>query len=183
MPHEFSAVTVAGIVRALKAFGWFDEVLAAVGPVSRAALESPQATKYHPGPAMDEVMARLMTLHGETGPEQVMQKVTQQSLEGIVAPLARVFLSLTGNSPRVLFSRFDALLSATARGLHASWVDDAGEQGGTLTILYDLPTTRAMASAWKGALQHVLIFCRTTGTISIRDSLQPHSVVLHASWA
>jgi hypothetical protein len=183
MPHEFSAVTVSGIVKALQAFGWYEPVIAAVPPASRSALENPQATKYHPGPAVDEVMEALGRLHGLTGPEQLMQKVTEQSLEGIVAPLARVFLTLTGNSPRVLFSRFDALLSATARGLSASWVDDAGEQAGTLTITYDRPPTPAMAHAWKGALQHVLVFCRVRGTVAVRNSALPTAVVLHASWS
>ncbi len=183
MPHEFSSVTVAGVVKALRALEWYEPIVAAVPPASRAILENPQASRYHPGATLDAVMEALARIHGLSGPERVMQKVTEQSIEGIVAPLARVFLTLTGNSPRVLFSRFDALLSATARGLGASWVDDAGEQAGTLTITYDLTPSPAMAAAWKGALQHVLVFCRVTGTVTVRDSALPNAAVLHVSWS
>jgi hypothetical protein len=166
MSHEFSAVTMGGVRKALVDLGWYDAVLAAASPGTRAILQAPEAAKYHPGTGLDEIVVLLEAAHGPTGPERLMRTVTAKSLEGIVAPLARIFVTLMGNSPAVIFERFETFVKSTSRGVTARWTP-ASAKSGTLVIGYGSQRTLAVAHGWKGALEHVLEFCKAEGSVEV----------------
>ncbi len=101
-----------------------------------------------------------------------------------MAPLARIFLTLMGNSPRVVLSRFDTLLQSSSRGIKARWVDDEPQRkGGVLTLQYELPRSPAVGHAWTGALRHVLAFCNAEGQVEILEPTADRTGVrLHVGW-
>ena len=182
MSHEFSAVTMGGVRKALIELGWYDAVLAASSPGTRAILQAPEAAKYHPGTGLDEIVVVLEAQHGLSGPQRMMRTVTAKSLEGIVAPLARIFVTLMGNSPAVIFERFETFVKSTSRGVTASW-KAASEKSGTLVIGYGSPRTLAVAHGWKGALEHVLEFCKAEGTVEVLPlETHPYSVSFLVRW-
>jgi hypothetical protein len=182
MSHEFSAVTYGGVRKALVELGWYDAVCAAASPGTRAILQAPETAKYHPGSGLDEIVELLEAQHGPTGPQRMLRAVTAKSLEGVVAPLARIFVTLMGNSPAVIFERFETFVKSTSRGVSASW-KAASEKSGTLVIRYGSPRTLAVAHGWKGALEHVLDFCKAEGTVEVLPlSTEANSVSFLVRW-
>jgi hypothetical protein len=166
MSHEFSAVTYGGVRKALQGLGWYDGVLAAASPTTRTTLLAPEAAKFHPGSGLDEIVALVEVQQGLTGPEQLMYAVTARSLSGIAAPLARMFITLMGDSPAVILSRYETFVKSISRGLSASWAADDAKSG-TLTIRYPAPLSLAIANGWKGAVSHALDFCKARGTVEV----------------
>ncbi len=166
--YEFSTVMVSGIKRALVEHGWFDAVKAELSSTARATLDAAEESKFHPGPALDEVSEVLARLHGLDAVTRLFRTVTARSMESVVAPLARVYLALKGDSPEVLLARFDSLLQVAARGLRASWVAQS-TRAGTLTLVYPSPRALAASSAWRGTLLHLLDFCEVSGEVEVLE--------------
>lgn len=182
MNHEFNAVAITGARKALTELGWYEAVMREVSAATRESFASPQVNKYHPGTTLDEVVSALEKLHGPSGPETFMRTVTAKSLEGVVAPLARVFITLMGNSPKVLFERFETLLKATSRGIAVRWVAESANAG-QLTFTYATPRPRAIEHSWRGVLLHVFEFCKTQGTIeALPMTDEGRSVNFRLSW-
>jgi AcrR family transcriptional regulator len=183
MSHEFAAVTINGVRKALLELGWFDEVLAAASATTRESLQHVEARRYHPGSVLDEVVDLLAQKHDLAAPETMMRTVVARSLEGIVAPLARVFITIMGNSPRVLLEKFDTLIQASSRGVHAKW-EAEGPTAGVLTLSYGVARSLAVAHGWKGALLHLLVFCKTQGTVDVLEFGDGgNSVRLRVRWS
>jgi hypothetical protein len=183
MSHEFSSVTLNGVRKALLELGWLDEVIATASATTRDSLQHVEAKRYHPGSVLDEVVELLAQKHGLGASETMMRTVVARSLEGVVAPLARIFITIMGNSPRVLFEKFDTLIQASSRGVHAKW-EAEGPTAGVLTLLYGVPRTLAVAHGWKGALLHVLAFCKTQGTVDVLEfGDSGNSVRLRVRWS
>ena len=168
MSHEFSTVMVSGMRRALLELGWLDQVKAEASAPAKEALDAPEGAKFHPGPAMNEVVDVVARLHGLEGAERFMRSVTANSMEGIVAPLARVYRALKGDSPRVLLAQLDSLLKVAARGLKAAWLEES-ERAGVLSIVYPEPTSLPVGYAWRGVVQHLLVFCEANGGVEVID--------------
>lgn len=168
MAHEFSSLTLAGARKALAELGWLEEIVANVSAQTRAVLENVESARYHPGTALDEIVDVLAERRGLKAAEALMRTVTSRSLEGVVAPLARIFITIMGNSPRVLLEKFDTLIQATSRGVKARWIEEAPNSG-VLELSYGAPRSQAVAHGWKGALQHVLVFCKAVGTVDVLE--------------
>ncbi len=182
MAHAFSGFTVKGITRALERLGYWEQLLPTLGPAARAALEKPTLLKFHAGPAIDEVMIAVATQRGVDACAQVMEHATRDSIEGVVAPLARMYLTLKGDDPAVLFERFDDLMKATCRGITARW-EQTGPGAGELAITYVEPVDPRVGHPWRGALRAVLAFCRARGTVTLAPpGADPRVVRLALRW-
>lgn len=183
MGHEFSGYTVNGIRKALEKLGYFTELNAAVTPATREALAAHGAFKFQPGPTMDEVLVVLARLRGPDAVAALMEETTRSSLDGIVGPLARMYLTLKGGEPSVLFERFNDLLRGTARGISAKWTAQGPRQG-RLQFDYVVPVDPVVAHGWRGALRYVLTFCRAPGDITVdAPSADGKSVALRITWS
>lgn len=180
--HEFSGFTVSGIARALVTLGYSDEVLARVSPASREALESSGIFKFHAGPLIDEAMVALTELQGVDAAAAVMEEATRGSIQGVVAPLARMYLTLKGNDPHVLFERFNDLMRAATHGIGSAW-KKRGPNEGTLELTYASDVNPLVGHPWRGALRYVLTFCHRTGTVVLRPpTANGRLVVLDLAW-
>jgi hypothetical protein len=181
--HEFSGYTVNGIARALDKLGFAAKLKAAASPATREALASGGIFKFHPGATMDEVLVVLCRLEGPDAAAAMMEETTRSSLDGIVAPLARMYLTLKGNEPSVLFERFDDLLRGTARGISAKWTP-SGTRSGRLQIAYVGQVDPLVVHGWRGALKYVLQFCHATGEVTAdAPGVDGKSVALSITWA
>lgn len=166
MSHQFSGFTVGGIRKALEKLGIVEQVLASVSPAAAEVIRSAGVFKFHPGVAVDEVMLAAGTLHGDEMISRVMEEATRMSIDGVVAPLARMYLTLKGNQPSVLLERFNEFLKPATRGLSSTWVAN-GLQAGTLSLTYPEAVDRKLAWAWRGAIRYVLLFCKREGTVNV----------------
>ena len=181
--HEFSGYTVGGISKALAKLGYAERVLPTLSEPARRALAEGGVFKFHPGVTMDETLAKVAAAFGDDACAALMEEVTRASLEGIVAPLARLYLTLKKNDPHALFEHFDDLLRGTARGLHARWAKE-GPTAGTMTIAYPGPVPPVVAHGWRGALRHALRFAGVTGTVTVgRPAADGTTITLVVRWA
>lgn len=183
MAHEFSGYTVNGIRKALEKLGYHAEVTAAVSPAAREALAANGAFKFQPGATMDEVLVVLARQQGPEAVAALMEETTRSSLDGIVGPLARMYLTLKGGEPSVLFERFNDLLRGTARGISSRWTAQGPRQG-RLQFDYVVPVDPIVAHGWRGALRYVLTFCRAPGEVVV-DAPSPDgkSVAVRITWS
>jgi hypothetical protein len=181
--HEFSGYTVNGIRKALEKLGFAAEVIAGVSPATRQALANGSTFKFHPGPTMDEVLETLSKLHGVDAVASLMEETTRSSLEGIVAPLARMYLTLKGNEPSVLFERFNDLLRGTTRGITAKWTP-TGPRQGRVDFTYVMAVRTSAAHGWRGAVRSMFTFCGAVGEVSVEPaSADPKTFSLAVRWA
>ena len=182
MEHEFSGYTVNGIRKALDKLGYAAELNAAVSPTTREALNAGGVFKFQPGVAMDEVLVVLARLKGPDAVADLMEETTRSSLEGVVGPLARMFLTLKGGEPSVLLERFNDLLKGTARGISSTWTAKAPRTG-RLVITYVREVDPVVAHGWRGALRYVMTFCKAQGTVRVGPpSADKKSVTLDVEW-
>lgn len=182
MSHEFSTVMVSAVKRALVELGWLEAVRAESSEATRAVLDGPEQAKFHPGASLDEVVEVTARLYGLEGAERLLGNVTASSMVGVVAPLARVYLALKGDSPAVLLAQFGSLLRVAARGLEVTWVAES-EHGGVLSLRYPIRCSLAIGYGWRGTLLRLLAFCEATGTVEVLDFGEGgHAVRLRVSW-
>lgn len=183
MPYAHKAVTVQGVVQAMRALGVADGVLAKVPPEVKAVLENPMTARFHPGAVMDACFTELAAQHGMEKVEQVMAKATEDSLKGIVAPLARLFMTMMGGGPRPLLTRFETLISSGTQGFTARW-EAASDREGTLIIGCDLGLPPISDHAWKGVVTYLLAFAEVKGTVFINPrAAMSREVRLLISWS
>lgn len=182
MSHEFSTVMFSAVKRALAELGWLEAVRTESSAGTRAVLDAPEQAKFHPGTALDEVVEVTARLHGLEGAERLLRDVTSSSMVGVVAPLARVYLALKGDSPAVLLAQFGSLLRVAARGLEVTWVAES-EHGGVLSLRYPKRCSLAIGYGWRGTMLHLLTFCEATGTVEVLDFGEGgHAVRLRVTW-
>lgn len=165
MEHAHKSITIQGIVKALKARSWHDEVIARLTPSTREILEQPMSAKFHRGSALDEVYDVLGALHGPEAVESLLYDSTRDSMSGIAGPLAKLFLTTIGGTPRTLFSRFDTLMSSGTRGFISHW-EDTGPKSGRLSISTENPAPAMGDWAWRGLLRYLLEFAGAKGSIT-----------------
>jgi hypothetical protein len=181
--HEFSGYTVNGIRKGLEKLGFAAEVIAAVSPATREALSHGSTFKFHPGPTMDEVLEVLSKLRGPDAVAALMEETTRSSLEGIVAPLARMYLTFKGSEPSVLFERFNDLLRGTTRGITAKWTP-TGPRQGRIDFTYVMAVAASAAHGWRGAVRYMFTFCGAVGEVSVEaPSADRKTVSLAVRWA
>ena len=166
MAHAHKAVTIQGVVEVLLALGWLGQVLAQVGVATRSVLENPHAANYHPGSVLDETLTAVAALHGFTAAEQVMTEATRRALTGIIGPLAKLLMTLSGGGPRVLLERFETLASGAGRGFKAKWLASSPTEG-ELVVSTELVTPEVSNHAWKGTAAYLLTFAGVEGTVTI----------------
>jgi hypothetical protein len=182
MPHAHKAVTVQGVVQVLRTLGYLDEVLARVSDATKAVLVQPQTARFHPGWVLDETYTALSAWKGMAEVERVMSVATEQSLKGIIAPLARLFMTMMGGGPRALLQRFETLISGGTQGFTARW-EPAGDAEGTLIIGTDDTMPPVADHAWKGAVAYLLRFAEVEGTVDITPRAPvTNEVRLHVKW-
>jgi hypothetical protein len=166
MTHEHKAVTIQGIVEVIKKLGWYDAVRARVEDDVKAVLDDPNTSRYHPGAMFDRTMTAVFELHGPQGAEQVMHGATEGSLRGVIGPLAKMFMTLSGGGPLPLLERFETLISGGGRGFEAKW-SPSEPKAGELIITTETATPPASDFAWKGTLTYLLTFAGVTGKVEI----------------
>ena len=182
MGHEFSGYTVGGIKKALTTLGYFDALLPDLQPETRETLAKATLFKFHPGVRMNDVLITLARQRGVDAVAAMMEEATRSSLGGIVAPLARMYLTLKGNEPSVLFERFNDLLRGTARGVTSKWIS-TGVREGRFEIHYVAPVNSVVVHGWRGAMTYVLEFCHARGDVKAEPSPpETKSVALLISW-
>jgi hypothetical protein len=164
--HEFSGYTVAGIAKALRRLGYAEVLWPRLSSAAVTALQQGGLFKFHPGATMDEVLVRLGELHGAEACAALMEEATRSSLEGVVAPLARLYLTFKRGDPGALFERFNDLLRGTARGIEARWLA-ATPTSGRMEFRYAQQPHAMIAHGWRGALRHVLRFAGVEGEVSV----------------
>lgn len=179
---QFSGFTFAGVRKALVDLGWLDETLAQVQPETRKVLEHPETLKFHEGRCLDDVVETLRRTRGPEAPEALMRAATAKSLEGIVAPLARIYLTFAGGDPGALLERFGSLTQALSRNISTGWTRESAH-GGVLSLTYPHVPPPAADLGWKGALRHVLDFAKRAGTVDVLERGDGgHTLRLRVEW-
>lgn len=179
---QFSGFTFAGVKKALTELGWLDETLASVRADTRAVLTHPETLKFHESACLDDVVETLRVLRGPSAPEELMRAATAKSLEGIVAPLARIYLTFSGGDPGALLERFGNLTQALSRNITTGWAKES-ERGGVLTLTYPHVPPAAVDLGWKGALRHLLDFAKRAGTVEVLERGDGgHTLRLRVEW-
>ncbi|MFO0601427.1 MAG: hypothetical protein U0228_39365 [Myxococcaceae bacterium] len=180
--HEFSGFTVRGIADALVALKLKEAVWPRLGPAAREAMDHPTRFKFHLGAAIDEVVIAVVDVHGPDAAAAMMEHATRASIEGVVAPLARMYLTLKGNDPHVLFERFNDLSRATSRGIESRWTRE-GPTRGRLELRYVSAPDQRVGHPWRGALRFVLEFCGKSGEPVLEPvGDDPRVVALTIEW-
>ena len=180
---EFSGFTFAGVRKALLDLGWLTEVVGAVRPDTRTVLEHHETLKFHPGTCLDDVVDTLLRTRGPEAPVQLMRLATAKSLEGIVAPLARIYLTFAGGNPAALLERFGNLTQALSRNISTGY-QRRSEQSGVLQLTYPHVPPPAVDLGWKGALLHLLDFTRRTGKVDVLERADDgRTLCLRVEWA
>lgn len=164
--HEFSGFTVGGIGKALEKLGYAEQLLPELSQPTKDALAKAGLFKFHAGSTMDEVLIVLARQRGPDACAAMMEEATRAAVIGVVAPLARMYLTLKGNQPSVLFERFNDLLRGTARGIKSTWTSTS-ERSGRLQIDYVDRVDPIVVHAWRGAMRHVLVFCKANGEVKV----------------
>jgi len=178
----FSGFTFHGVRKALIDLGWASDTLAAVQPETRTVLEHPETLKFHPGECLDDVVETLRRTRGPEAPVQLMRLATAKSLEGIVAPLARIYLTFSGGSPAALLERFGELTQALSRNITTAY-EKTSKTGGILQLVYPHVPPAGVDLGWKGALLHLLDFAGRAGTVEILDRARDgHVLRLQVEW-
>jgi hypothetical protein len=137
MGYGHKAVTIQGVVKVLRASELLEPVRARVTPEIRAVLDDPHRERMHPGQVLDAALTAVFELRDARTVEQVMYRATEQSLSGIVGPLARIYMTAVGGGPRAILQRFETLVSGAGSGFRIAW-KDSGPKSGSLTM----PRTR-----------------------------------------
>jgi Protein of unknown function (DUF2378) len=182
MSHGHRSVTVQAVVRVLRSMGSLDAVLERLSPETRAVLAAPMAQTFHPGHVLDDTMTAVGALYGEAVVEQVMFRTMESALSGIAGPLARIYLTITGGSPRALLARFETLVSAGGQGFRARWVEQSPTSG-RLVISTELPALPITDHSWKGTVAYVLAFAGVQGTVTILPrEAEGRDVCLAVQW-
>jgi hypothetical protein len=166
MSHAHKGVTLQAVSEALAHLGVLAPVLKSVPPEVRESLQYPHHRRYHPGTVLDETLAAIARLHGPEMVTKVMYAAIENTLVGVVAPLARIFLSLSGGGPRVLLERFELLIDSGARGFQTRW-EATGDTAGRLVISTEAATPPEADFSWKGTLEFLLQFAQVEGAVTI----------------
>lgn len=165
---QFSGFTFSGVRKALVELGWLDDTLARVKPETRQVLEHPETLKFHDGACLDDIAETLRLARGPEAPATLMRTATEKSLAGIVAPLARVYLTFAGGDPGSLLERFGNFTQAMARNVTATWMKESAN-GGVLSLTYPHVPPLGADLGWLGALEHVLDFAKRAGTVEVLE--------------
>ncbi|MBL8912191.1 MAG: hypothetical protein JNM17_15985 [Archangium sp.] len=180
--HAHKGVTIQAVVHVLERMGALLGVLGRVSPGTRVALEYPHHKRFHPGSVLDETMAAVAVLHGAEVVGKVMYSAMEHSLEGIVAPLARVFLAMKGGGCAALLERLELLIGAGAMGFQAKWVAE-GNNEGRIVVTTDEALPLEADYSWKGTLQYLLAFSKVDGSVTILPREHGgRACVLRVSW-
>ncbi len=168
MPFETSTLFVKSLADALKQCGHLERVAATVPPEVRASLLDPNARRVHRG----DVPLCVCTALAD-GPiiEEVFAVQTQRTLGPVAAPLMKVALALTGNSPATAFARLDDVLGVMMKGVTAAWTPTS-TSAGVVSITY--PATVQLdgyaAHGWAGALRYAYELAGVPGTTKAATS-------------
>lgn len=179
--HEFSGFTVRGIAEGLVALKFKDSLWPHLSQGARDTLEKVGRFKFHDGKLIDEVVVKLAEVHGPEAAASVMEYATRTAIEGVVAPVAKLYVTLKGNDPAVLFERFNDLSGATTRGISASWKKE-GPTRGSLSMRYGFQVDQRVGHAWCGALRYVIAFCGKQGQATVKPVDDVHVVTLALEW-
>ena len=166
MEHAHKSVTVQGIVKTLKAHGWLEGVRAKLNSKALHALDDPMSSKFHDGRYLDEVYDVLAANEGPDAVDTLLYESTRDSMSGIAGPLAKLFLTTIGATPRTLFSRFETLLSSGTRGFHVGW-EDTGPRSGRLSISTQNPAPLVGDYAWRGVIRYLFEFAGAKGAKTV----------------
>lgn len=158
------AVTVNGLARMLRRDGLFDRVMQQMPQETKAAFEQPFAHASYPAEISDMVLAEVARLEGVERVERLVFDWTELSFKGIVGPLAKLLMTVTGAGPHGLFRRFDTLVSAGGDGRQCNWVEE-GPKGGVLTISTEVASIPIANHSWKGVAEYVLHFAGVKGSV------------------
>jgi hypothetical protein len=174
---------VRAIRKSLATLGYEQIILDRVSPETKAILDGGRFVNFVSGVHVDEIMIHLCEAKGPDAVEALMQHVTASALEGLVGPIARMYLSFGGNSPQSLLRRFNDLLKSVTREIHSTWVQDS-ETSGHLVVDYPQPVDGRLAHCWTGPLRHLLVFCHFSGTVTIKTPAEKKSasLELHVEW-
>jgi hypothetical protein len=182
MSHAHKGVTIQAVVHVLERMGALTPVLQRVSPESRVALEYPHHKRFHPGTVLDETMAAVATMHGAEAVGSLMYSAMESTLDGIIAPLARVFMSISGGGPRALLERLEVLIGAGASGFTVSWKPERDSEGRVVITTGDALPLEADYT-WKGTLQYLLAFAKVDGEVTILPrEREGRDCVLHVKW-
>ncbi|MFT3710262.1 MAG: hypothetical protein QM817_21755 [Archangium sp.] len=184
MTHAHKGVTIQAVVHVLERMGALRPVLEHVSPDSRISLEYPHHRRYHPGTVLDETMAAVARLHGADAVGKVMYSAMETTLEGVVAPLARVFMAMNGGGPGALLERLEVLIGAGAMGFRVSWQPDQQNGcAGRAVFTTDSMLPNEADYSWKGTLEYLLAFSKVQGVVTICPREQGgRACVLRVSW-
>lgn len=182
MQHAHKGVTIQAVVHVLERMGSLRPILERVSADSRVALEYPHHRRFHPGTVLDETMAAVAHLHGADAVGKIMYSAMESSLEGIVAPLARVFMAMSGGGPIALLERLEVLIGAGAMGFDVTWHPE-GKQHGRVVFTTDAVLPSEAEYSWKGTLEYLLAFARVDGKVAILPrEREGRDCVLAVSW-
>lgn len=179
MTFSTTPIFVRSLANALTSLGLLDRVLPLVPPSTRASLVDPGLVRAHDGAVALHVCTALADAELV---EKVFEEQLRRTLGSVIAPLVRVAMALTGNSPAVAFSRLDDLFKVMMKGVTPSW-EPLSPTSGVVTITYPAGVTvdRYSGHGWVGGLRYAFELAGVKGT-AVPQQWEGNRVSVAVSW-
>lgn len=179
---EMSGLHMSGLVKALKAAGLFDGVLAAVRPDARVALIDPYSAKWFPSRIGYEVLSAIIRVNGTAVYEDLNLRMSRDSLGVVMLPMVKVAMAIGGKSPNILLNRLDGIVQMTNRGVRLEW-KNSNPTAGVLKLTYVCDTPSELVEyTWRGILRFGEDLTARQIRVERFETLSPRLFAFHLSW-
>lgn len=174
---------VRSLSKALEGLPRREELLAAMKPATREAMNNPSSARWHDGDVVLDSAKAVDALLGREAVEEMSYQAVKKSMGPVMEPFLRVSLALFGTSPSTIYKRMNDSLKTVMQNVTASWAP-RDEHSGTLTISHPDDVPEVSWASWKGSLRYVFDLCGAKdGTLVARQDLAtPKTLVFECSW-
>lgn len=182
MNFKYSAIGVRSLADGLAAQPYAAQVLDAVAPATRAALDNPRLTRWHDGSVVIDFAETIERLQGAEACELVHFQAVRHSLGPFITPFLRVSLAMGGGSPGFIYAQMNDTLGTVMSGPRIAW-EEKTTRSGQLTIFHPDDLAKISWLSWRGSLRFVYFLANVAGELTPRHDLAgPRSLVFDCSW-
>lgn len=157
------------ILESLRVAGFFESVRAAVAPATARTMEHPPwMLGWVQAPEFDDTLQTLLRMHGRAAVIDIGLAVARRQAGGMLSPLVRGLVAITGSKPDTIYANLDGLYNVTVRGISFEWRSE-GERNGTLLLRAGPPPPpEGVLTFIEGTLHYGTELCNVRGTFERR---------------
>ena len=177
---EVSAAYLGSVIEAARACEVLPRVLPKLEGEALEAVNNPHARQWWPGLVSNRLQDAVLHECGAEALQKVTQLALEKRLSRFVMPLIGVALTVSGNSPAVIFNRFGTLTSIAVKGLKMDY-EELTKTSGRLRAVFPHPIAPSSRTVWTTTLQFAYALCKRQGRVTTK-SLSPESMEFHLEW-